>query len=236
MSDGGRIPSLGTPKAEAVPAAEDPRYLGNSVHSDRAWAQNRIGQFFRGQQSPIMRKAAGGAPQHGERGLDAKVSEPGEPAEKEADAVADHVADVMHGGGEKGDAQHGAPGKEQAPAIGAKLQPGAISLAKDKKNAGVQGDSVEKQVQTLRAGGTVRVKSIEEARKILGAMPELKPATEDRKMPNPDKKMADGFEDPPGTYRGDLINKKNPEGRRPPWSDESRARQQPALQHQAAER
>jgi hypothetical protein len=57
-----------------------------------------------------------------------------------------------------------------------------------------------------------RVKTVEEARKILDAMPELKPATEDRKMPNPDKKMADGFEDPPGTYRGDLINKKNPEG------------------------
>lgn len=38
-------------------------------------------------------------------------------------------------------------------------------------------------------------------------MPELRPATEDRKMPNPDKKMAEGFEDPPGTYRGDSTNR-----------------------------
>jgi hypothetical protein len=60
----------------------------------------------------------------------------GEPAEKEADAVGDHVADELHGGGEKHDSEHAKAGKEQAPAIGAKLQPGAISLAKkgDKKD------------------------------------------------------------------------------------------------------
>lgn len=47
------------------------------------------------------------------------VSQPGEPAEQEADAVADNVADKLHGGGKK---EHGAqPGRHQAPQIGAKL-------------------------------------------------------------------------------------------------------------------
>lgn len=43
-------------------------------------------------------------------------------------------------------------------------------------------------------------------------MPELKPATEAGKLPNPDGRMRDGFADPKGTYRGDLINKQDPTG------------------------
>jgi hypothetical protein len=49
-----------------------------------------------------------------------EVSQPHEPAEKEADAVGDHVADKLHGGGK---AEGGAKpaGAEKAPSIGAKL-------------------------------------------------------------------------------------------------------------------
>jgi hypothetical protein len=71
-------------------------------------------------------KAAGGAHE---------VSQPHEPAEKEADAAADHAVDKLHGDGK--DAAHGAgaaqgdksekrAAKEAAPPIGAKLVEGAI--------------------------------------------------------------------------------------------------------------
>lgn len=38
-------------------------------------------------------------------------------------------------------------------------------------------------------------------------MPDLRPATQEGLLPNPTGRMADGFADPPGTYRRDLINK-----------------------------
>ena len=41
-------------------------------------------------------------------------------------------------------------------------------------------------------------------------MPELRPAGLGGKMPNPDRKLSDGFSDPRGTYRGDLINTRDP--------------------------
>ena len=89
------------------------------------------------QKSGIQRKpteAKGGDEEHG----DHAVSQPGEPAEQEADAVADHVTDKLHD--DKGAAGKDAPkaaGIEQAPKIGAKLQSGAISLTKkgDKQDA-----------------------------------------------------------------------------------------------------
>lgn len=62
-------------------------------------------------------------------------------------------------------------------------------------------------------GGEVHVRTAREAREILSILEEqhgLKPATEQGQMPNPNNTMANGFSDPPGTYRGDLINKGNP--------------------------
>ncbi len=72
--------------------------------------------------------------------------------------------------------------------------------------------SQKQQIETLRNGGEVKVKSYEEARALLDNMRELRPATEDGLMPNPYKKTGDGFADKKGTYRGDLINKENPDG------------------------
>jgi len=63
------------------------------------------------------------------------------------------------------------------------------------------------QIELLRNGGEVQVNSYQEARRMLEHMPELRPATEEGIMPNPTGRMSDGFADPPGTYRGDLINK-----------------------------
>ncbi len=66
------------------------------------------------------------------------------------------------------------------------------------------------RIKILRNGGEVKVKTYEEARDLLDSMPELRPATGDKLMPNPDGRMSGGFADTKGTYRGDLINKKDP--------------------------
>lgn len=62
----------------------------------------------------------------------------------------------------------------------------------------------------LREGGEIHVKSINEARALLDSMPELKPATLANVLPNPSGGLSNGFKDPKGTYRGDLINKTDP--------------------------
>lgn len=88
---------------------------------------------MRHQQRIHRKKAEGGArgDSDGKQGEEAAhVSQPGEAAEQEADAVSDHVADELHGGGKD---EHGHAGKEQAPPIGAKLKDGAVSLSKKKE-------------------------------------------------------------------------------------------------------
>ena len=65
-------------------------------------------------------------------------------------------------------------------------------------------------IEQLRNGNEIEVDSYKEARILLRNMLELSPATNVEKMPNPTGRMADGFADPKGTYRGDLINIKDP--------------------------
>ena len=67
-------------------------------------------------------------------------------------------------------------------------------------------------IDRLRNGNDVNVDTVEDARRILDNMSELKPATENRLTPNPGKGLGNGFKDAKGTYRGDLINKSNPSG------------------------
>lgn len=101
---------------------EEPQHEGGLLDGpDRLF---RLGQVHRHRQRIMRKKAGGGEPQVDE----AHVSQPHESAEQEADQVADHVADELHDDGARnaGDKPHA---KEPAPAIGAKLQPGAISLA-----------------------------------------------------------------------------------------------------------
>ncbi len=59
------------------------------------------------------------------------------------------------------------------------------------------------QIEKLRNGKDVSVKTVEEARALLDKMPDVEPPRLDRMNPE--------FKDPKGTYRGDLINKKAPE-------------------------
>lgn len=60
-----------------------------------------------------------------------------------------------------------------------------------------------KQIEQLRNGETISVKTVEEARELLDLMPDVTP---------PLGRMNPEFLDPKGTYRGDLINKNNPLG------------------------
>ena len=90
------------------------------------------------------------------------------------------------------------------------LQNASILMANNEGGSKGLTNVQKKQIETLRNGGEVKVKTHEEARELLENMPELKPATGEGKMPNPDGRMSDGFADPNGTYRGDLINKQDP--------------------------
>lgn len=87
-------------------------------------------------------------------------------------------------------------------------EPGLVLSHNCGKTTRAQRDAIE----TLRSGGEVTVKSADEARALLREMPELRPATQERLMPNPSGRMSGGFADPPGTFRGDLINKQAPWG------------------------
>jgi hypothetical protein len=106
------------------------------------------------QKSGIQRKAAEG--EHGDvdgGSAEHDVSQPGEPAEQEADAVADGAAENLHGGGKKGD--HAPAGKQAAPVIGAKLsgrkifRAGKDPLKSSTKNALGEGP----EVGGMRVGG-----------------------------------------------------------------------------------
>ena len=84
--------------------------------------------------APAAAPAIGDAPAGDASGAEHAVSQPGEPAEKEADAVSEQVAGELHGGaaGDKAGADDvkGAAPREAAAPIAAKLLDGAASGAK----------------------------------------------------------------------------------------------------------
>lgn len=111
--------------------------VGNSIHfgsgeyapgtkeGDRLIA-HELTHTVQGARSGVQRKEAEGAEAGGEHA--AEVSQPGEPAEQEADAAGDHVADQLHGA-PKPAGEGAKPGKQPAPAIGAKLDANKVHLA-----------------------------------------------------------------------------------------------------------
>lgn len=115
-------------KGQVDAQVDEPKHVGGSVQADRGWAQNRISNFLNAQKA--FRKPSG----DGTTGDEKAVSHPGEPAEKEADHVADHVTDQLHGGNK---AEHAPAAKEEAPAIGAKLEGAGARIlrTKDDKKA-----------------------------------------------------------------------------------------------------
>lgn len=96
------------------------------------------------QRSGIQRKADGSDKHDGGKQEGLEVSQPGDAAEKEADAVADHAAGALHGDGEEHGGTGPDAGKEKAPQIGAKLAPSVVLTKKDdgKKEEPVKGKPV----------------------------------------------------------------------------------------------
>ena len=131
-----RVHTSGDSAAAAEGMSAKAFTVGNDVHFGSGQFQpgtkqgdqllaHELTHVVQGQKSGVQRKAddAAGSDEKG-----AEVSDPSEPAEKEADAVGDHVADQLHGkkdadGKKDGDAKAAAPGAKGAkPAqISAKL-------------------------------------------------------------------------------------------------------------------
>ena len=114
------------------------QFAPGSKEGDRLLA-HELTHVVQGQRSGVQRKAE----PTDEKEKDQEVSQPGEPAEVEADAVADQVADSLHdekdGDEKKGDAKKGdAKEKEKAPPIAAKLDGVGLKIfrAEDGKKRG----------------------------------------------------------------------------------------------------
>ena len=105
------------------------QFAPGTKEGDRLLA-HELTHTVQAQKSGVQRKAE---PAEGHEGgeHEQEVSQPHEPAEKEADAVGDHVAEKLHGGDkhpgedgvqkERGAAHEGKAGQVKAPEIGAKL-------------------------------------------------------------------------------------------------------------------
>ena len=101
-------------------------FAPGTKEGDRLLA-HELTHVVQGQQAGVQRKADSdaehGGAEHGDAEHGDEVSHPDEPAEKEADAVADHVADNLHGdsdGGGGGKKKKGGDGAPDKPAIAAK--------------------------------------------------------------------------------------------------------------------
>lgn len=105
------------------------QYQPGTKEGDRLLA-HELTHVVQGQRSGVQRKAETAGDESAEHADGAVVSQPHEPAEKEADAVADHATEKLHGADDADHSDGGAPpAKQQAPAIGAKLADSRISLA-----------------------------------------------------------------------------------------------------------
>jgi hypothetical protein len=123
-------------------------FAPGTKEGDRLLA-HELAHVVQGQRSGVQRKADEGDEETGP-----EVSQPDEPAEKEADQVADQVAGNLHDGSPQGEAseseqQHGGeepeakePTTQVAPALAAKLDPAKIHLAGKDPLRGSQRDQM----------------------------------------------------------------------------------------------
>jgi hypothetical protein len=147
--------------------------VGNEIHfnagefapgtreGDRLIA-HELTHAVQGQRAGVQRKEEPSADATQDAG-GVEVSQPGDPAEKEADAVGDHVAAKLHGDAHEQEGDEAQPGKEQAPEIGAKLDETKIHRAgkdplrganKDRMGAGPEANAV--RVGNAVQAGVVR--------------------------------------------------------------------------------
>lgn len=112
-------------------------YAPGTKEGDRLIA-HELTHAVQAQRSGVQRKAANDA-HDADAVQEHDVSQPGEPAEQEADAVADAAADNLHGGGGK---KVERAGQQAAPAIGAKLDGRKIFRAGGKPLKGNKKDEL----------------------------------------------------------------------------------------------
>jgi len=91
------------------------QFAPGTKEGDRLLA-HELTHVVQGQRSGIQRKADGDEAVDGP-----EVSHPEEPAEQEADAVSEKVADRLHGQDQHGDQEAAKPGKQQSAPVAAKL-------------------------------------------------------------------------------------------------------------------
>ena len=98
-------------------------YAPGTQEGDKLLA-HELTHVVQAKHSGVQRKADGDHDAHGDDAE--RVSQPGDPAEKEADDVAEHVAGDLHGGANK-------PVQQQAPKVGAKLESVGRKIFRAKK-------------------------------------------------------------------------------------------------------
>jgi len=112
-------------------------YAPGTKEGDRLIA-HELTHAVQAERSGVQRKAADHT-HDADAAQEHDVSQPGEPAEQEADAVADAAADNLHGGGGK---KVERAGQQAAPAIGAKLDGRKIFRAGGKPLKGNKKDEI----------------------------------------------------------------------------------------------
>jgi hypothetical protein len=146
-------------------------FAPGSKEGDRLLA-HELTHVVQGQKSGVQRKAA----EHGDAdGADGdheagghEVSEPGDPAEHEADAMGDHAAEQLHGGGDKGGGEHGADAKGGEHGGGKKV-------AREKPAVGAAAPSVGRKIFRAPKPGAQPAKPAAQPAAAAGAGASTKP-------------------------------------------------------------
>ncbi|MGZ3427136.1 MAG: eCIS core domain-containing protein, partial [Polyangia bacterium] len=116
-------------------------FAPGSKEGDRLLA-HELTHVAQGQKSGVQRKAdaAHGDAEGGDHEAGGhEVSEPGDPAEHEADAMGDHAAEKLHGGGEHGGGEHGGGAKGDG-------EHGGKKVAREKPAVGVAAPTVGRKI------------------------------------------------------------------------------------------
>jgi hypothetical protein len=111
------------------------QFSPNTKEGDKLIA-HELTHVVQGQKSGVQRKADSDAHATEEAEAQEHVSQPDEPAEKEADAVADHVGEQLHGDG--GGQQHAADAANSTPTAAGCAAPMASGGKKIARKAGPQ--------------------------------------------------------------------------------------------------
>jgi hypothetical protein len=133
-------------------------FAPGSKEGDRLLA-HELTHVVQGQKSGVQRKAdpahgdAEGGGEHGDHEAGGhEVSEPGDPAEHEADAMGDHAAEQLHGGGEQGEGKEAGGEKHGGDAHGGGEHGGGKKVEREKPAVGASAPSVGRKIFRAKSG------------------------------------------------------------------------------------